>query len=102
MKKQWSILVGTALTVVMGASASSADGQAGPPRLDSAFVRFFSGEWKGEGAFSNGRPITATVVFRLSLDSAWLVCEHRDVPPNSYKATLYWGVDRQTGQFEAY
>jgi hypothetical protein len=70
-----------------------------PARLDSSLVNFFCGEWKGAGAFANGRPISATLSFRLSLDSAWLVSDHADVPPNSYKATSYWGVDAGTGQF---
>ena len=69
--------------------------------LDSAMVRFFVGEWKGEGSFSNGKPIAATLSFHLSLDSAWLVSDHRDVPPMSYKATAWWGVDADTKQFVA-
>jgi hypothetical protein len=73
--------------------------QTPPTRLDPALVSFFTGEWKGEGAFANGRPIAATLSFRLSLDSAWLVSDHADVPPGSYKATSYWGVDAGTGQF---
>ena len=73
--------------------------QTPPPRLDPSMVSFFSGEWKGEGAFANGRPIAATLSFRLSLDSAWLVSDHADLPPNDYKATSYWGVDATTGQF---
>jgi hypothetical protein len=76
-------------------------GQSPAARPDSGLVQFFSGDWKGDGAFSNGRKIAATVSFRLALDSAWLVCEHRDVPPNNYGATLYWGVDRGTGKFVA-
>jgi hypothetical protein len=39
--------------------------------------------------------------FRLSLDSAWLVSDHADLPPNDYKATSYWGVDGSSGQFVA-
>jgi hypothetical protein len=39
--------------------------------------------------------------FHLSLDSAWLVSDHRDVPPMSYKATAWWGVDENTKQFVA-
>lgn len=76
-------------------------GQAPVARLDSGLVHFFSGDWKGEGAFANGRKIAATLSFRLALDSAWLVCEHRDLPPNGYKANLYWGTDRGTGKFVA-
>jgi hypothetical protein len=75
--------------------------QAPPARLDHSMVSFFSGEWKGEGAFANARPIAATLSFRLSLDSAWLVSDHADLPPNDYKATSYWGVDATTGQFVA-
>ena len=72
-----------------------------PAKLDSGMVRFFAGEWKGEGAFANGKAISATLSFRLSLDSAWLVSDHADVPPGSYKATGYWGVDGTSGQFVA-
>lgn len=72
------------------------------PRLDPALVTYFSGEWTGEGAFAAGRPIAADLSFHLSLDSAWLVYEHRDRSPNQYKATSYWGVDGQSGLFVAY
>src|ERR1700722_10985269 len=61
--------------------------QTPPARLDPSMVGFFIGEWKGAGAFANGRPIQAVLSFRLSLDSAWLVSEHADVPPNGYKST---------------
>lgn len=71
-------------------------------KLDSSMVRFFLGKWEGKGAFGNGRPIAARVEFRLGLDSAWLVCEHRDELPNQYKADLYWGVDETTRKFVAY
>src|SRR5580692_5395966 len=63
-----------------------------PVRPDSSLVAFFLGEWKGDGAFANGRKISATIDFRLTLDSVWLVNEHQDVPPNNYKATNYWGT----------
>ena len=85
--------------VVVGAAMA----QDPPPmRLDSAMVRFFTGDWVGQGAFANGRSISAKLSFRLTLDSSWLVCEHRDDPPGQYAATLFWGVDRVTGQFLAY
>lgn len=71
------------------------------PKLDTALVNFFVGEWKGEGHFSNGKPIASTLSFHLSLDSAWLVSEHRDIPPMDYKATGWWGVDVNTKQFVA-
>jgi hypothetical protein len=64
-----------------------------PARLDPDLVAFFTGHWKGEGAFANGRTIAAEVSFAPSLDSSWLVYEHRDVPPGVYKATSMWGED---------
>jgi hypothetical protein len=73
-----------------------------PVRPDSSMVSFFLGEWKGEGTFTGGRKISATVDFRLTLDSVWLVNEHRDNPPNVYKATDFWGTDASTGQFVGY
>ena len=92
-----------------------------PARLDPDLVAFFTGHWKGEGAFAQGNrakakvttedgrgeaaPTTVTIAaevsFAPSLDSAWLVYEHRDVPPGAYKATSMWGVDERTGQFVA-
>jgi hypothetical protein len=72
-----------------------------PARLDPDLVAFFTGHWKGEGAFAGGQKIAAEVSFAPSLDSAWLVYEHRDVPPGAYKATSMWGVDG-TGQFVAF
>jgi hypothetical protein len=72
-----------------------------PARLDSSLVNYFTGEWTGEGHFSNGNPIAATVAFHLALDSAWLICDHHDRPPHQYKATSYWGSDAGTGQFVA-
>jgi hypothetical protein len=73
-----------------------------PARPDSSMVNFFLGEWKGEGTFANGRKISATVDFRLALDSTWLINEHRDIPPNTYKATDFWGTDPAAGQFVGY
>jgi hypothetical protein len=71
-------------------------------RPDTALLNFFIGKWSGEGAFSNGNKIAADLSFSLSLDSSWLVYEHRDRLPNRYKATSYWGVDGQSGKFLAY
>jgi hypothetical protein len=82
-------------------TAQPSAAQTPPARLDPSMVGFFNGEWKGEGAFANGRAIAAALSFRLSLDSAWLVSDHADQPPNGYKATSYWGVDAATGQFVA-
>lgn len=73
-----------------------------PGRLPDELVQFFAGNWKGEGAFANGRKIAAGVSFKLALDSSWLSYEHTDEAPNRYKAFSFWGTDKQTGQFLAY
>jgi hypothetical protein len=99
MKKMFAFLLAACLLVLAGLPVRA---QAPAHRLDNGLVGFFCGQWKGEGKFENGRPIKAGVSFRLALDSAWLVCEHRDEPPNQYKADLYWGVDGGTGKFVAY
>jgi hypothetical protein len=62
-------------------------------RLDPELVVFFTGHWTGKGEFATGAPIEADVDFKLTLDSAWLLCEHRDRPPHRYKATSMWGED---------
>jgi hypothetical protein len=69
-----------------------------PPDL----ISFFVGEWKGTGAFANGRKTEADLVFTATLDSNWLSCSHHDLFPGQYKATLMWGVDKNTGRFLAY
>jgi hypothetical protein len=65
-------------------------------------VEFFAGEWSGGGKFANGKPIAADLSFKASLDSAWLEHQHLDKTPNTYKATSWWGIDQQTGEFVAY
>lgn len=70
-------------------------------RPDTSLLHFFAGHWTGKGEFAGGRAIEAEVDFALSLDSCWIVYEHRDRAPNSYKATSMWGSDR-SGQFVAY
>jgi hypothetical protein len=70
-----------------------------PARLDPELVAFFTGHWTGKGKFATGAPIEADVDFKLTLDSAWLLCEHRDRPPHRYKATSMLGTDGKTGEF---
>lgn len=98
MKIKWRIYIAL---FPFAFAASTALAQA-PARLDSSLVNYFTGEWTGEGHFSNGSSITATASFHLALDSAWLICDHQDRPPNQYKATSYWGSDAGTGQFVAF
>ncbi len=83
-------------------AGSSVFSQDAPKRLDPTLLNFFIGNWSGEGAFANGNKIAADLSFSLSLDSCWLVYEHRDRAPHHYKATSMWGVDGQSGEFVAY
>jgi hypothetical protein len=106
MRKNRFLLVvaGLLAALLTGGLTGRVLGQASMPvhRMDMALLAFFNGRWTGEGAFANGRKIAAEVSFGLSLDSCWIVYEHRDRPPNGYKATSMWGFDGTTGEFFAY
>jgi hypothetical protein len=100
MKKNWLMTLALFSRV---AAATPAYSQVLPPaRLDPVLMTYFAGDWSGKGAFAQGRQIAAELSFQPSLDSAWLVYEHRDLSPGRYKATSMWGVDARTGQFVAY
>ncbi len=61
-------------------------------RSTPALTAFFAGRWRCEGAFNSGKPITATMDFRETLDGAWLSAQHDDTPPGNYHALALWGV----------
>ena len=92
MKNVIILLVGC--LVGMGARGQ---GAAPAARLDTGLVGFFAGHWAGKGQFSNGKPIEADVVFRVDLDSCWIVYEHRDRAPNDYRATSSGVIERSEG-----
>ncbi|RBL92868.1 hypothetical protein [Chitinophaga flava] len=93
-------LVATAM-LCLGLS-SYLQAQTNTNKLPEDLMHFFTGNWSGEGEFSNGRKIAADLSFQLSLDSSWIMYEHTDKAPNHYKAHSMWGIDAQTGQFAAY
>src|ERR1051325_6364261 len=62
-------------------------------------LKYFVGEWSGDGEFANGKKISADVSFKFQLDSAWLSYQHTDRPPNRYNALSIWGFDKATGKF---
>lgn len=64
-------------------------------------VSFFTGQWHGDGAFANGKKISANVSYKLNLDSSWLIEKHKDVLPNKYKSISMWGTDASNGGFIA-
>src|SRR5947208_935459 len=41
---------------------------------------FFSGKWACDGAFANGKPISATMEFAEVAGGGWLSAVHDDVP----------------------
>jgi hypothetical protein len=68
-------------------------------KIDNDMAKFFVGNWSGEGQFANGKKIAADVSFSLSVDSSSLIYVHADKPPNVYKATSAWGIDKLTRKF---
>jgi len=96
MKKVIVLFIGC--LVAGGLRAQEAAPKARP---DTALMHFFVGHWAGKGEFAGGTPIEADVVFRVDLDSSWLVYEHRDRPPHDYKANSMWSLDRSK-QFVGY
>ncbi|MEO6406869.1 MAG: hypothetical protein ABIO32_15355 [Ferruginibacter sp.] len=71
-------------------------------KLPKELVNFFEGRWLGEGEFWNGKKIYADITFSITLDSSWLLYEHKDKAPNKYKSMSMWGVDVVSGVFVAY
>ena len=96
MRKNLTILAVTGLAFFANAQIHIATN-----KLPDDFLNFFIGNWAGNGEFANGKEISATVSFKISLDSCWLMYEHTDKLPNRYKALSMWSVDAQ-GQFIAY
>lgn len=62
-------------------------------KIDNDIIKYFFGDWVGEGMFSNGKKIAANVTFKLSLDSCWLINTHQDIPPGTYTAVSAWGIE---------
>ncbi|WP_144266371.1 hypothetical protein [Pontibacter ummariensis] len=91
------------LTAALVLGALQLQAQQRPVKKPSKEVlEYFAGSWSGEGEFASGKPISADLSFKASLDSSWIEYEHIDRAPNSYKATSWWGTDQQTGEFVAY
>lgn len=87
--KQVSILFSFCLGIAFPSAA-----QQSSSRLPTDLIQYFAGKWEGKGTFSNGKPIAATATFTMSLDSSWLQYEHKDIPPNRYKALSLWGTEK--------
>jgi len=71
-------------------------------KLPDDMLSYFTGQWKGDGAFANGKKISANVSYKLSLDSTWLVEKHADILPNRYKSVAMWGADSSGNRLMAY
>jgi hypothetical protein len=75
--------------------------QVGEANKDKVYRLFFEGSWKGDGQIANGKKISATASFKLSLDSCWLIYSHEDKSPNRYKAISLGSVDSSKQTFAA-
>ncbi|MEM7514027.1 MAG: hypothetical protein AAF388_24080 [Bacteroidota bacterium] len=71
-------------------------------KFEKDSLRFFLGDWSGQGEFSDGRKIEADVSFSYTLDSSWISYKHVSRLPFTYKASSMWRVDPYNGQFLAY
>jgi hypothetical protein len=60
-------------------------------------LRWFSGEWRCDGHFSNGKPIASTLRFEWQDAPAALVKRHDDRPPNQYHSIELWTFDKAAG-----
>ncbi|WP_242929310.1 hypothetical protein [Pontibacter vulgaris] len=91
-----------ALGLFMAALGTQAQQKPKQAKPSKELISYFAGNWTGEGKFSNGKPIAADLSFTPSLDSSWVEYRHIDKVPNTYKATSWWGLDAQSGEFVAY
>jgi hypothetical protein len=96
IKKLFTAIVLVTISVI--GRAQNPPAEAGKP-ID--VIRFFEGNWTGEGRFANGKKIAADASFKLSLDSCWLLYTHTDLLPGRYKAISMWGTGRTKAGFPA-
>lgn len=73
-----------------------------PPDNPLAAMSFFEGNWHCAGKFTrSGKSIESDQSFASILDGKWLRLQHRDVPPNTFKALQVWGFDAANKRFVA-
>jgi hypothetical protein len=76
-----------------------------PPSASVAMApvaAYFKGKWTCGGAFSNGKPISATVRFESDVAEAAVVVHHDDTPAlGFYHSIEVWGFDKSTGAYVA-
>ena len=92
MKFLWMFFV-TASTLLYQAPATSDAKQ--------RFFEYYSGDWAGQGEFSNGSKISAHLSFRADKDIDGLLYRHLDDPPNQYRALSIWKIDLKSDQLVA-
>jgi hypothetical protein len=89
------LLAGLTAGVLLCAGAAAA--RANPPAPPLAdLTRLLQGQWRCQGRFADGRTIQSSETFAPLLDGAWLLEQHEDAAPFTYRAQSLWGYD--TGQ----
>jgi hypothetical protein len=83
----WIALTGAA-TPGWAAPPAAATPDVGITQLSSVF----HGAFNCSGHFANGKPIRSSESFAMALDGHWLVEEHSDAAPFTYRAHALWGV----------
>jgi hypothetical protein len=74
-----------------------------PPIVALApIVSYFKGSWTCRGAFSNGKPISATIRFEPDVEGAAIVVHHDDTPAlGFYHSIEVWGYAKSTQTYVA-
>jgi hypothetical protein len=63
---------------------------------------YFKGAWSCRGAFSNGKPISATIRFESDVEGAAVVVHHDDTPAlGFYHSIEVWGYSKPGGTYVA-
>jgi hypothetical protein len=64
----------------------------GIKRVAPVLAAYFSGSWRCDGAFANGKPVYQSMEFHETLDGTWLSAAHDDRPPGTFHDLALWGL----------
>jgi hypothetical protein len=87
-----------ALVDLAGTSAAtSATRQLPAATLPKELVEYFTGDWTGKGAFTNGKEIQSELSFVPIVASQSLLVRHKERDPNTFEFVAIWSVDSMSG-----
>jgi hypothetical protein len=87
------------LVLFMGSPSAPAQSKTDSP-APMDLLNFFAGSWHCDGKFaSNGKSISANLVFDSILEDKFLLFKHDDEPPFNYHSWSEWGWDKDSHQF---